>query len=167
MRCRKFYISRFLICFIIMLIRRLVVFPIRSLLSRCLTDPELHDDATNPQWSKTKLEILLINGKLPEKPIDQVPDYSHFQSIIDCSVVELVNLFRICSRKYFNKYQELQKLLASQTNIRLKRWRDTVDRFFTLLFGLINCESGQIFKVIFGTSSARIHKLPALTMPIH
>lgn len=51
----------------------------------------------------------------------------------------------------------VHKSLMSQSSARFKSWQDANRCFITLLFGLSNAHSADIFSAIFGTSSYQIH----------
>ena len=56
-----------------------------------------------------------------------------------------------------NRFLDLQHRIAGRNHTKYKRWTDDVSHQLSLLFGLCNTSSGNIYEAFFGTSSVRIH----------
>ena len=67
------------------------------------------------------------------------------------------DLIRPLSRHCRNRFLELQHRIAGRTHTKFKRWTDDVSHQLSLLFGLCNTSSGNIYEAFFGTSFVRIH----------
>ena len=67
------------------------------------------------------------------------------------------DLIRPLSRHCRNRFLELQHRIAGRNHTKFKRWTDDVSHQLSLLFGLCNTSSGNIYEAFFGTSFIRIH----------
>ena len=67
------------------------------------------------------------------------------------------DLIRPLSRHCRNRFLELQHRIAGRNHTKYKRWTDDVSHQLSLLFGLCNTSSGNIYEAFFGTSFVRIH----------
>ena len=54
-------------------------------------------------------------------------------------------------------YSIMHRRIADRNRIKFKRWTDDVSHQLSLLFGLCNTSSGNIYEAFFGTSFVRIH----------
>ena len=76
--------------------------------------------------------------------------------VIILKVDKFKDLIR-CTYRFDWLYLRMKRTKAAKTHSFFKRWTDAMNYHLTLLFGLINTSSGNIYEALFGASFVRIH----------
>ena len=116
-----------------------------------VTDVELTIKRKGGEIVRVKLspeleEILHLNSVTERK----TPE-------VDYIVVTFSDLIRPLISRFGTLYSIMHRRIADRNRIKFKRWTDDVSHQLSLLFGLCNTSSGNIYEAFFGTSFVRIH----------
>ena len=102
-----------------------------------------------PDTQESLYDLELLRLKAAEANKKQISSNYTFTTFF--------NLIRPLSSRFGNRFGELYGGIAGRTHTKFKRWTDDVSHQLSLLFGLCNTSSGNIYEAFFGTSFVRIH----------
>ena len=150
-----------LIRFIGLLIKRNYVYLHRAIWRDEKTYQYMHKNI----YSDIELTVKRKGGEIVRVKLNpELEEILHLNSAsernitkLDYHVVAFSDIISPLISRFGALYSILHRGIADRNRIKFKRWTDDVSHQLSLLFGLCNTSSGNIYEAFFGTSFVRIH----------
>ena len=119
----------------------------------------------NNEYTDVELTVKRKGGEIVRVKLNpELEEILHLNSAserniakIDHIVVTFSDIISPLIRRFGALYSIMHRRIADRNRIKFKRWTDDVSHQLSLLFGLCNTSSGNIYEAFFGTSFVRIH----------